>query len=378
MRFLTAGDSHGERLIGIIEGFPAGHRVSIRDIEIDLARRRKGYGRSARQKIERDEVEVVSGLWRGKTTGAPLALSIPNLGLKVSGQSGGALGTVPRPGHADLAGCLKYDFVEVPPVAERSSARSTAMRVAIGSLAKSVLRTFSIDVFGHVISIGGVDAARTACSLERLKRAAGRSPVYTADSTASRRMMETIRRAKKEGHSLGGAVEVIASGVVPGLGSYAECDRRLDARLAGALMSIQSVKAVEIGDGLETFRQKGAEANDEISVVGRKVVRPTNHAGGIEGGISNGEDIVVRLYAKPIPTSLARLPSIDMKTIKPKTSPFVRSDTCVIPALAVIAEAVTAWEILGAFIDKFGGDSVTDMRSSYSSYESRLRKRGGR
>jgi chorismate synthase len=378
MRFLTAGDSHGERLIGIIEGFPAGHRVSIRDIEIDLARRRRGYGRSARQMIERDEVEVMSGLWRGRTTGAPLALSIPNLGVKVSGQSGGALGTVPRPGHADLAGCLKYDFAEVPPVAERASARSTAMRVAIGSLAKSVLRVFSIEVLGHVISIGGVDAARATGPLERLKRAAGRSPVYTADSTASRRMMETIRRAKKEGHSLGGAVEVIASGIVPGLGSYAESDRRLDGRLAGALMSIHSVKAVEIGDGLETFRQKGAEANDSIDADGGKFSRPTNHAGGIEGGLSNGEDIVVRLYAKPIPTSLARLPSIDMKTMRPKTSPFVRADVCVVPALAVIAEAVTAWEILRAFIEKFGGDSVTDMRSSYSSYVSRLRKRGSR
>jgi chorismate synthase len=378
MRFLTAGDSHGDKLIGIIEGFPAGHRVSVREIEIDLARRRRGYGRSARQKIEKDTVEILSGVWRGRTTGAPLALSISNLSLKVSGRSGGALGSVPRPGHADLAGCLKYDFMEVPPVAERASARSTAMRTAVGSVAKGLLALFSIDVVGHVISIEGIDASRGSGSAGRIKRAAERSPVFCAGADPSRRMVEAIRRAKKEGYSLGGAVEVIAAGVLPGLGSYAEWDRKLDGRIAGALMSIHSVKAVEIGDGLRSFRWRGAEANDEIRIARGKIVRPTNHAGGIEGGVSNGEDIVVRLYAKPIPTSLARLPSFDMKTWKPKPAPFVRADACVIPALSVIAEAVTAWELLDAFIEKFGGESVVDMKAGYSAYVSRLSRKGGR
>ncbi len=378
MRFLTAGDSHGEQLIGIIEGFPAGHRVSLRDIEQDLTRRRKSYGRSARQKIETDRFEILSGLWRGRTTGAPLAFSIRNLGLVVSGHPGGALGTVPRPGHADLAGCLKYGFYEVPPVSERASARSTAMRVAIGSLAKSVLREFRIDVLGHVTSIGGVDVERSSMSLARLKPRVFRSPVFCGDAKAAERMTQTIRRAKKEGHSLGGAVEVIACRVVPGLGSHADWDRRLDARLSGALMSIQSVKAIEVGDGLETYRKRGSESHDEVRFEGGRITRSTNRAGGIEGGMSNGEDIVVRLYAKPLPTSFKRLNSVDMKSLKVSLSPFVRADACVIPALSVIAEAVTAWEILRAFVEKFGGDSLEDMRSSYDAYVSRIGKRGVR
>jgi chorismate synthase len=376
MRFLTAGDSHGEKLVGIVEGFPAGHRIAIREMERDLARRRAAYGRSARQRIETDRIEILSGLWRGKTTGAPIAFTIRNLGLKVSGRPGGALGTVPRPGHADFAGCLKYGFFEVPPVSERASARSTAMRVAIGSLAKGFLREFSIDVFGHVISIGGIDAERSRARLDVLKRRAGRSFLYCGDERAAARMKQAIQRAKKEGHSLGGAVEVIASGVVPGLGSHAEWDTKLDGRLSGALMSIQSVKAVEIGDGLFTYRRKGVESQDEIRKSGSRIARATNHAGGIEGGMSNGEDIVVRLYAKPIATSLVRLDSIDMKTHKKKTSPFVRSDACVVPALSVIAEAVTAWEILRSFIEKFGSDTVDDVRAGYDSYVSRIRKRG--
>jgi chorismate synthase len=378
MRFLTAGDSHGEKLVGIVEGLPAGHRISVRDIEKDLARRRAAYGRSARQRIETDRIEILGGLWRGKTTGAPIAFTIPNLGLKVSGRRGGALGTVPRPGHADLAGSLKYGFFEVPPVSERASARSTAMRVAIGSLAKGFLREFSIDVFGHVLSIGGIEAQRSSTSLADLRRRVARSPLYCGDGHAARRMKAEIRHAKKQGHSLGGSVEVIASGVLPGLGSHVEWDTKLDGRLAGALMSIQSVKVVEIGDGLETYRRKGAESQDEIRKSGGRIMRPTNRAGGIEGGMSNGENVVLRLYAKPIATSVVRLHSIDMKTQQKKLSPFVRSDACVIPALSVIAETVTAWEILRAFLEKFGGDAIDDIRASYDSYASRLHKRGAR
>jgi chorismate synthase len=376
MRYLSAGDSHGEALVGIVEGFPAGHRVSIADIERDLRRRRQSYGRSARQKIEGDTVNIVSGLWKGKTTGAPLAITLQNLGRTVSGKPGGALGSVPRPGHADLPGCLKYGFDEVPPISERASARSTALRVAIGSLARSVLKLFSVDVLGHVISIGGVDAETSSTSFDSLKRRVSRSPLYCADKKASDKMVDVIRRAKKDGDSLGGAVEVIVSGVVPGLGSHVESDRKLDARLAGSMMSIQSVKAVEIGDGLRTYRQKGFESHDAIYLEKGHVRRKTNYAGGIEGSMTNGEDVVVRLYAKPLPTSLKRLPSFDMKKAKSATSPFVRSDVCVLPALGVIAEAVAAWEILVLMAEKFGGDTIDEMSRNYKAYVAALTKRG--
>ncbi len=376
MRFLTAGESHGERLLGIVDGFPAGHRISLREIERDLARRRESLGRSARQTVESDSVEILSGLWRGRTTGAPIALSIVNLGRRELGKPGGGLGRVPRPGHADLAGCLKYGLDEVPPIAERASARGTAMRVAIGSLAKGVLKTFSVEILGHVISIGGIDAVFSSVAFDGLRRRVLRSPLYCADKDATDRMAATIREAKTEGSSLGGAVEVIVTGILPGLGSHAEWDRKLDARLAGAMMSIQSVKAVEVGDGLDTCKNKGHETHDEMRLVKGRIKRRTNSAGGIEGGMSNGEDIVVRLFAKPLPTSSKRLSSFDMKTLRPKTSPSVRSDVCAIPALSVIAEATAAWEILCVFAEKFGGDSVYQMKTNVDAYISELNQRG--
>jgi len=378
MRYLTAGDSHGEYLVGIIEGFPAGHRPAIKDIERDLLRRRAAYGRSARQKIETDSVQIASGLWRGRTTGAPLAVLIQNLGRKVAGKPGGALGTVPRPGHADLPGALKYGLFEVPPVAERASARSTAMRVAVGAIAKGLLKRFGIDFLGHVVSIGGVDATRERGSFASLKRRVARSPLYCGDKKAGDAMIDCIRRAKKSGDSLGGAVEVVATGVVPGLGTHVESDRKLDARLTGAMASIQSVKAVEIGDGLETYRRRGFEAHDALHMDKGRIRRKTNYAGGIEGSMTNGEDIVLRLYAKPIPTSVKRLPSFDMRSGRKALSPFVRSDVSVMPALAVIAEAVLAWELLVVFAEKFGGDSVAEIRSNYDAYVKTLASRGWR
>ncbi|MFQ5511341.1 MAG: chorismate synthase [Candidatus Krumholzibacteriia bacterium] len=376
MRYLTAGDSHGEYLVGIVEGFPAGVRVGVRDMEKDLLRRRQSYGRSARQKIESDRVRIASGLWKGRTTGAPIALLLQNLGRKVAGKPGGALGTIPRPGHADLPGCQKYGFDEVPPISERASARGTAMRVAIGSLAKMVLKHFSVEVLGHVVSIGGVDAPPASGSFTSLKRRVARSPIYCADKKAAGRMIEAIKRAKKEGDSLGGAVEVIATGMIPGLGTHVESDRKLDARLAGAMMSIQSVKAVEIGEGLTTHRQKGFESHDAIHLKKGRVTRDTNFAGGIEGSMTNGSDIVMRLYAKPLPTSLKRLPSFDLKTGKATVGPFVRSDVCVLPALGVVAEAALAWEIAIALTEKFGGDSIGEMTASCDHYLSGLTKRG--
>ncbi|HEU4364990.1 MAG TPA: chorismate synthase [Candidatus Krumholzibacteria bacterium] len=360
IRFLTAGDSHGEGLLGIVEGLPAGVRIDERVIQRELARRRKAYGRSSRQKIERDAVTLLGGIWKGRTTGAPIGIHLPNLARTVQGKTGGALGTVPRPGHADFAGMMKYGVDEIPPVSERASARSTVARVAVGAIAKAFLEHLGIETIGHVLSIGSVEAPRAELGPEEIRRRAERSPVYCANAAAGRKMVAEIQLGKSEGNSLGGSVEVIATGLFPGVGSHVEWDRKLDGRLAAAMMSIHSVKAVEIGDGLATHRARGVDAHDAMRLRRGRVTRPTNHAGGIEGGMSNGENIVVRLYAKPIPTAARRSETFDLATLEPCESPYVRSDVCVIPVLAVIAESVAAWEILAAVLDKLGGDTIED------------------
>ncbi len=373
LRFLTAGDSHGEALVGIVEGLPAGVRVRPRELARALERRRRSYGRSSRQMLERDEVRVLSGVWNGRTTGAPVALVVPNRARVVQGRRGGALGTVPRPGHADLPGVFKYDLDSIPPVSERASARSTAMRVAVGALARAALAALGVDAVGHVLSIGTVDArVDEALDLAAIRRRAARSPVFCADARASREMVEAIRQARASGDSLGGAVEVRVACVPPGVGSHVAEDRRLDARLAAAIMSIQSVKAVEIGKGLRTFRARGVDAHDAMRVEDGRVVRETNHAGGIEGGMTNGEDVVVRAYAKPIPTARRRARTFDLRTLRDTESPYVRSDTCVIPALAVIAEMAACWEILAAMLEKFGGDTIDDVRAARDRYVERI------
>jgi len=375
IRYLSAGDSHGESLVGIIEGLPAGVRISVRNIQRDLMRRRKSYGRSSRQIIEQDEVHVISGLWKGHTTGAPLAIILPNRARVVQGKKGGAMGTIPRPGHADFAGVMKYGLDEIPPVSERASARSTAMRVAIGAIAKMFLKHLGIESTGHVTSIGTVDADSSGLSADQIRRRAGRSSVFCADSAAAKAMIEEIKSAKASGDSLGGSCEVVVSGMVPGLGSHVEWDRKLDARLAAAMISIQSVKAVEIGDGVASARARGIDAHDAMSVARGQVERPTNHAGGIEGGMSNGEDVVVRLHAKPIPTAQRRSKTFNLKTLKSADSPYVRSDVCVTPALSVIAETIAAWEILAAAMEKFGGDTIEDTIASRDRYLARVAKR---
>ncbi len=361
IRFLTAGDSHGEALVGIVEGLPAGLALDVRAIQRDLARRRMSYGRSSRQKIEQDDVVLHGGLWKGKTTGAPIAVVIPNRARTVQGKEGGGLETVPRPGHADFAGMMKYGVDEVPPISERASARSTAMRVAIGAVAKEFLGALGVQAIGHVKSIGAVDADTSGLTTARIRQLAGRSPVYCADVRAGKRMMAEIQRGRREGNSLGGSVEVIVTGLFPGIGSHVEWDRKLDGRLAGAMMSIQSVKAVEIGDGLKTSRARGIDAHDAMSVKRGRVLRPSNYAGGIEGGMTNGENVIVRLYSKPIPTAPRRAQTFDFATLDPTESPYVRSDICVVPVLAVIAEAVAAWEMLDALLEKLGGDTLDDL-----------------
>ena len=360
IRFLTAGDSHGEALVGIVEGIPAGVRLDERAIQRELARRRKAYGRSSRQKLEEDDVSLFGGLWKGRTTGAPIGILLPNRARTVQGKAGGALGTVPRPGHADLAGALKYGFDEIPPVSERASARSTTMRVAIGAIAKACLKPLGVETIGHVLSIGDVAAPRGELSPRELRLRAEKSPVYCAHAPSSRKMVREIQQGKSEGNSLGGSVEVIVTGLFPGIGSHVEWDRRLDGRLAGAMMSIHSVKAVEVGDGFSTHRSRGIDAQDAMALKRGRIVRATNHAGGIEGGMTNGEDVVVRLYAKPIPTAARRARTFDLKTLAATDSPYVRSDICVIPVLAVIAESVAAWEMLRAIMEKLGGDTIRD------------------
>jgi len=379
IRFLSAGDSHGEVLLGIVDGLPAGVKISLKNIEKDLARRRNPYGRSSRQIVEGDAVSIVGGMWKGRTTGAPVGILIPNRARTVKGRSGGGLGRVPRPGHADLAGMLKYGHDSVPPVAERASARSTAMRVAIGSLAKSVLELMSIDVAAHVLSVGEVTApSRAGDKPVAIRRRAARSPVYCADAAASKRMVDEIRAAKGEGNSLGGSVEVVVGGVPPGLGSHVEWDRRLDARLAAAMMSIQSAKAVEIGGGIDAAARRGIDAHDAMRIQRGRVVRDTNFAGGIEGGMTNGETVVVRVFAKPIPTAQRRARTFDFETLQPSDSPYVRSDVCVVPALSVIAEAVAAWIILEAALEKFGGDHIDDTLAALTRYLQKIKKRFAR
>ncbi len=360
IRFLTAGDSHGEALLGIVEGIPAGVGLDETVIARELMRRRAAYGRSSRQKIEADVVHITGGVWNGSTTGAPIGITIPNLARTMQGKTGGGMGTVPRPGHADFAGVMKYGLDDIPPVSERASARSTAMRVAVGAIAKAALDALAIETIAHVISIGDVTVARGKFSPREVRRRSAQSPVYCAHAAASKRMVTAIQRAKSEGNSLGGSVEVIVTGLFPGIGSHVEWDRRLDGRLAGAMMSIHSVKAVEVGDGLSTHRAHGVDAHDAMSLERGRVVRASNHAGGIEGGMTNGEDILMRLYAKPIPTAARRAMTFDLATLEATESPYVRSDTCVIPALAVIAEAVAAWEILCATMEKLGGDHISD------------------
>ncbi len=375
IRFLSAGDSHGDALVGIIEGLPAGIRVSIAAIQKELQRRRQSYGRSSRQMIEKDEVHVTSGLWKGRTTGAPLAIVLPNRARVVQGKKGGAMGTIPRPGHADYAGVMKYQHDEIPPISERASARSTAMRVAIGTIARCGLASFNVRPLSHVISIGSVTLPDQAMETDSIKRRAARSPVYCADNATSKRMIEEIKAARASGDSLGGVVEVIVDGMFPGLGSHVAWDRKLDARLAAAMMSIQSVKAVEIGDGLGSASARGVDAHDAMTVRGGRVVRTTNRAGGIEGGMTNGENIVLRLHAKPIPTAQRRARTFNLRTLKDTDSPYVRSDVCVIPALAVIAESVAAWEVFSSVLEKFGGDHIDDTLAAHERHLKSVRRR---
>ncbi len=373
-------------MVGILEGLPAGLPLSIEFINSELKRRQKGYGRGGRMKIESDQAQILSGVRWGKTLGSPISLFIENRdwanwqeGMSADAVHAGSLEPVtrPRPGHADLPGALKYAQRDIRNILERSSARETAMRVALGALAKSFLLEFGISIGSFVTSIGDVEtpikAGRTYADtklLLKLSERAGKSDVSCPSRDAAARMRAEIDNAIKNGYSLGGQFTVFALGVLPGLGTHTQWDRKLDGLLAQALMSIQAIKAVEIGGGAALSGLPGRAAMDEI-FYGKETgfFRKTNNMGGIEGGITNGMPVVARASMKPIPTQRKPLHSVDMKTKKPFAAAYERSDVCAVPAAAVVGEAMLALVLAGAFLEKFGGDSITETRRNYESYK---------
>jgi chorismate synthase len=369
LRLLTAGDSHGSLLLGILDGMPAGVPLSAAAVDGYLWRRQGGVGRGARMKIERDRAEIVSGMWKGRTSGAPVGMTLENRSRIPQDRL--PLRTVPRPGHADLTGMLKHGLDDANPAIERSSARETAMRVALGAVAHALLRELGIAVFGHVVSIGGIEAAADRSDWEALVQARDQSPLYCADPSAEPAMLARIEEAQARQETLGGVAEVVALGVPPGLGSYSQSDTRLEASLAGALLSIQSVKAAAIGDGVATASEFGRGAQDEIFWDGG-IARRTNRAGGIEGGISNGEPIVVRAWFKPISTQRRPLRSVDLATGEETECRYIRSDTLVVPAGSVVAEAMVALAVADALLAKLGGDHVDDTRAALDAYLARI------
>ncbi|MED3125015.1 chorismate synthase [Bacillus wiedmannii] len=373
MRYITAGESHGPQLTTIIEGVPAGLALVADDINEELARRQKGHGRGRRMQIETDQVQIVSGVRHGETLGSPIALVVENRDFAHWTKIMGAEPlteqeekemkrkvTKPRPGHADLNGAIKYGHRDMRNVLERSSARETTVRVAAGAVAKKVLAELGITVAGHVIEIGGVEAQEiTYSSIEELKSITEASPVRCLDEEAGNQMMKAIDDAKANGDSIGGIVEVIVEGMPIGVGSYVHYDRKLDAKLAAAIMSINAFKGVEIGIGFEAAHRPGSEVHDEILWNEEHgYTRRTNNAGGLEGGMTTGMPIVVRGVMKPIPTLYKPLQSVDIETKEPFTASIERSDSCAVPAASVVAEAVVAWELATALIEQFGLDRM--------------------
>ena len=390
-RYLTAGESHGPQLTAIVEGIPSGLKITETEINIDLARRQGGHGRGGRMQIETDRARILSGVRWGESIGSPITLVVENsdwvnweerMSPLAAHRDQSISVTRARPGHADLPGAMKYDQRDVRNILERSSARETAVRVAVGAVAKAYLNRFGIAVTGCVVELGGIKAERPELGVKALQELIAASPVYTYDAEAEIEMIAAIDRAKAAGDTLGGVVQVRVTGVPVGLGSHVQWDRRLDARLAAAVMSIQAFKGVEVGAGFETARKPGSQVHDEIFFDAQRVARgeqsgfyrKTNSAGGLEGGISNGEEIVVSGAMKPIPTLYKPLQSVDIVTKEAFEATVERSDVCAVPAASVVAEAVVAIEVASAFMEKFGGDSVAETARNYSSYIEHLRE----
>ncbi len=384
LRYFTAGESHGPGLTAIVEGFPAGVPIAIETINRDLARRMLGYGRGGRMKIERDEAVIRSGVRWGESLGSPITLWIENkdwrnwekkMSPRAEDRDPSLAVTRPRPGHADLTGALKYDHHDVRNILERASARETAARVALGGLAKCLLAPFGIRVVGWVAEIGGIAANHAGLSHDTICARAEESQVRVGDPDAEARIIALIDECKKAGDTLGGVVETVVTGLPPGLGSHAQWDRKLDARLAFALMSVQATKGVEVGLGFETARRRGSAVHDEIHFdkSGGRFERHTNNAGGTEGGMSTGEPIVVRTAFKPLATLMSPLHSVDLGTKEDAKAAIERSDVVAVPAAAVIAEAVVAMVIADAFLEKFGGDALSEIRRNLDGYLEHVR-----
>lgn len=378
LRWTTAGESHGRALIGILEGFPAGFPLSIERVDAELARRQGGYGRGGRMRIETDRAEFLSGLRAGATLGSPIALSIVNKDATIERMP---VPTNPRPGHADLVGCQKHGHRDPRAVLERASARETAIRVALGGVARQVLERFGVEICGHVLALGDVDADRDAADAafraapaERALRR-GASEFFALDPGFDARAKALVDAAKEAGDTLGGVFEVRVLGLPPGLGSYQSGPERLTARLGGALFSIPAMKGVEFGLGFETARRRGSEAHDAIVAApdhsgpaGARYRRATNRAGGLEGGMSTGEPLVVRVAMKPIPTLRKGLPTVDFENLQSVAATWQRSDVTSVPAASVVGEALVALELARAFLQKFGGDSLAEVERAHASY----------
>lgn len=389
LRWLTAGESHGPALTAILEGLPAQVKVSKKDIDFELSRRRLGYGRGARQNFEADAVTIKGGIRLGETQGGPIAIEVANSEWpkwekvmsadplpesELKDLARNAPLTRPRPGHADLAGMQKYGFNDVRPILERASARETAARVALGAVAKAFLKqSLGIEILSHVISIGSVSSEfgkplPGPNDLELIDK----DPARVFDKALSEKIIKEIDTAHAEGDTLGGVVEVLAYGVPVGLGSYTHWDRRLDSKLAGALMGIQAIKGVELGDGFESARRRGSMAHDEIDYVDGSVKRRTDRAGGTEGGISNGEILRVRAAMKPISTVPRALDTVDLATGESAKAINQRSDVCAVPAAGVVAEAMVALVLADAVVEKFGGDNISEVKRNYQNFISNL------
>ena len=390
LRFQTAGESHGEALVATLTGIPAGLAIDQAFIDRELWRRQQGYGRGGRMKIERDSAHILSGVHHGRTIGSPIAILIQNndwknwqesLPVEQGDPAKHKAVKSPRPGHADLAGALKYNFPEARYVLERASARETTARVAAGAIAKLLLREIGAGVLSHVIAVGSARLDNAEVSWERLVELSGRKSVLLGcvDPSVEQRMKEQVDQVLRTGDTVGGVFEVVAHNVPPGLGTYVEWDRRLDGLLAMAVMSLQAVKAVEIGAGVTAAATFGSGAQDEIGYQrdnGDKLTgftRTSNHAGGIEGGVSNGQDILVRGYLKPISTLRRPLGSVDFATREPVKAAYERSDVCVVPAAGVAAEAMVAITLAGCALEKFGGDSLVEFKRNYEGYCAQLR-----
>jgi chorismate synthase len=376
LRYLTAGESHGEALLGILEGIPAGLPLSEAALRAELKRRQGGYGRGGRQKIERDRAQILCGLRYGETLGSPIGLLLRNRDCKnwsarmarEARATRSAAITVPRPGHVDYAGLIKYRRKDIRDLLERASARETAMRVALGTIARLMLQALGVEIGSHIVRIGAVAAAELPAELSaaELNRRANRSPVRCLDRNASRAMVEAIDAARAARDSLGGIYEVAVDGLPPGLGSHVHWDRKLDGRLAQALMSIPATKAVEIGAGFAQAAAPGSQVHDEfLPASGRRVARATNRAGGLEAGITNGERLLLRGAMKPISTLMRPLRSVDLATQKPAAAFRERADVCAVPAAGVIAEAVAALVLADAVLEKFGGDSMEELLEAW-------------